>query len=189
MGRRALKTERKCASTTPILRALYTDSQDDADEDGGDEKEDASESVEPTRKRRRQNANAATTSQQLPIDHIFQFHNALRLELRRLEHDILAISSTGTHQEDSRLVRMIDGRFVFLRGVYEAHSMSEDDIVFPALEAKSALSNVSHSYTLDHKQEAELMKNVVDLIAEMRATVSNEKGKRGICSNDPSLTP
>ena len=177
--RRALKTERERASTTPILRALYTDSQDDADEDGGDEKEDASESVEPTRKRRRQNANAATTSQQLPIDHIFQFHNALRLELRRLEHDILAISSTGTHQEDSRLVRMIDGRFVFLRGVYEAHSMSEDDIVFPALEAKSALSNVSHSYTLDHKQEAELMKNVVDLIAEMRATVSNEKGKRG----------
>ena len=177
--RRALKTERERASTTPILRALYTDSQDDADEDGGDEKEDASESVEPTRKRRRQNANAATTSQQLPIDHIFQFHNALRLELRRLEHDILAISSTGTHQEDSRLVRMIDGRFVFLRGVYEAHSMSEDDIVFPALEAKSALSNVSHSYTLDHKQESELMKNVVDLIAEMRATVSNEKGKRG----------
>lgn len=31
---------------------------------------------------------------------------------------------------------------------------AEDEIVFPALEAKEALSNVSHAYTLDHNQEA-----------------------------------
>ena len=32
----------------------------------------------------------------------------------------------------------------------------EDEIIFPALEAKEALSNVSHAYTLDHQQEEEL---------------------------------
>ena len=33
---------------------------------------------------------------------------------------------------------------------------AEDEIVFPALEAKEALHNVSHAYTLDHQQEAQL---------------------------------
>ncbi len=33
---------------------------------------------------------------------------------------------------------------------------AEDEIIFPALEAKEALSNVSHAYTLDHQQEEEL---------------------------------
>jgi zinc finger-like protein len=30
---------------------------------------------------------------------------------------------------------------------------AEDEIVFPALEAKEKLHNVSHAYTLDHKEE------------------------------------
>ena len=45
------------------------------------------------------------------------------------------------------------GRFQFLRGIYRAHSAAEDTVVFPALERKEALSNVSHAYTLDHEQE------------------------------------
>lgn len=32
-------------------------------------------------------------------------------------------------------------------------SAAEDEIVFPALEAKETLHNVSHAYTLDHKEE------------------------------------
>ena len=176
----AAKGERARAAQTPIVRALFDEETGSAVDEVDDTKGDKL-SEEPSRKRRRQTgAAAAGTKQQqkLPIDHIFQFHNALRHELHRLEQDVLAISSTGTEERDARLVRMIDGRFVFLRGVYEAHSMSEDDIVFPALEAKSALHNVSHSYTLDHKQEAELIKTIVDLVAEMRATVATDgKGK------------
>jgi zinc finger-like protein len=38
----------------------------------------------------------------------------------------------------------------------QAHSRSEDEIVFPALESKQALRNVSHAYTLDHQQEEQL---------------------------------
>ena len=37
---------------------------------------------------------------------------------------------------------------------------SEDDIVFPALEAREALHNVSHAYTLDHQQEEQLFKDL-----------------------------
>ena len=35
-------------------------------------------------------------------------------------------------------------------------AQAEDEIIFPALEAKEALHNVSHAYTLDHQQEAQL---------------------------------
>ena len=41
-----------------------------------------------------------------------------------------------------------------------AHSRSEDEIVFPALESKQALRNVSHAYTLDHQEEE---KQFIDL--------------------------
>ena len=37
---------------------------------------------------------------------------------------------------------------------------AEDEIVFPALEAKEALHNVSHAYALDHQQEEELFKDM-----------------------------
>lgn len=53
-------------------------------------------------------------------------------------------------------VQTLDGRFKFLWGIYRAHSRSEDEIVFPALESKHALRNVSHAYTLDHQQEEQL---------------------------------
>lgn len=36
------------------------------------------------------------------------------------------------------------------------YAQAEDEIIFPALEAKEALHNVSHAYTLDHQQEAQL---------------------------------
>ena len=37
---------------------------------------------------------------------------------------------------------------------------AEDDIVFPALESKEALHNVSHAYSLDHQQEERLFKDI-----------------------------
>lgn len=42
--------------------------------------------------------------------------------------------------------------------------------MFPALESKQALRNVSHAYTLDHQQEEQLF---VDLeVRVMRVTVT-----------------
>ena len=37
---------------------------------------------------------------------------------------------------------------------------AEDEIVFPALEGKDALRNVSHAYSLDHQQEEQLFKDI-----------------------------
>lgn len=154
-----------------------------------------------------------------PIDHIFQFHKALRRELKQLESDAAALelvvlgaceqheraqsqeaqqpqqqadaapapapplpqqqqdaeqqersSGDGTSSlstlvpaqgcpaaaavlgHSSHALQQLDGRFFFLWGIYRAHSKAEDEIVFPALESKEALHNVSRAYSLDHEQ-------------------------------------
>ena len=58
------------------------------------------------------------------------------------------------------MVLQIEGHFKYMWGLYRAHSLAEDEIVFPALEAKEQLHNVSHAYTLDHQQEEQLLKDL-----------------------------
>ena len=106
-----------------------------------------------------------TVKKKSPIDHIFQFHAALRRELLALEADVLALPPPEAPSLRLDALRDLEGRFVFFWGVYRAHSRSEDELVFPALEDKEDLHNVSHSYTLDHEHEAELF---VDLDACLR---------------------
>ena len=59
-----------------------------------------------------------------------------------------------------QMVLQIEGHFKYMWGLYRAHSLAEDEIVFPALEAKEQLHNVSHAYTLDHQQEEQLLKDL-----------------------------
>ena len=106
-----------------------------------------------------------TVKKESPIDHIFQFHAALRRELLTPEADVLALPPPEAPSLRIDALRGLEGRFVFFWGVYRAHSRSEDELVFPALEDKDELHNVSHSYTLDHEHEAELF---VDLDACLR---------------------
>ena len=47
---------------------------------------------------------------------------------------------------------------------------SEDEIVFPALEAKETLSNISHAYSLDHQQEQELFMGLERVFDSMRGS-------------------
>lgn len=164
-----------------------------------------------------------------PIDHIFQFHKALRLELRQLEADAMRLEAEVMHVVQAQpqggpaheheykapagsgtpasgpseatatapgpdaeanagagpgsstaqpataaatalrvsgwpgwaaAVQQLHGRFQFMQGIYTAHSKAEDEIVFPALEAKHALRNVSHAYTLDHMKEESLFRDL-----------------------------
>ncbi len=104
-----------------------------------------------------------------PIDHIFQFHKALRRELADLEAGTVALAAAADAAPGwtpaagpplAAAVAALRARFTFLRGIYRAHSHAEDEIVFPALEAKEALLNVSHAYTLDHQREEELLTGV-----------------------------
>ena len=128
-----------------------------------------------------------------PIDHIFQFHKALRSELKDLEKASLALQraaasastwSSGEVEDSTessgslaltRMISELQARFQFLRGIYKAHSRAEDEIVFPALESKEKLSNVSHAYSLDHKQEEELMEDVSAVVSEIESCIGGRE--------------
>lgn len=97
-----------------------------------------------------------------PIDTIFQFHKAIRKDLQYLDEESGRIADC-----DDEFLRQFTGRFMLLWGLYRAHSNAEDDIVFPALEAKEALHNVSHSYMIDHKQEEQLFKDISAVLSEL----------------------
>uniref|UniRef100_A0A7N0TKZ8 Zinc finger protein BRUTUS n=1 Tax=Kalanchoe fedtschenkoi TaxID=63787 RepID=A0A7N0TKZ8_KALFE len=97
-----------------------------------------------------------------PIDNIFKFHKAIRKDVEYLD-----VESSKLGDCDEKFLRQFCGRFRLLWGLYKAHSNAEDDIVFPALEAKETLHNVSHSYSLDHKQEEKLFGDVSATLSEL----------------------
>jgi len=117
-----------------------------------------------------------------PIDHIFQFHKALRRDLRSLEAEARAFAAALDEAEDWRgggaALQALEGRYRFLWGIYCAHSEAEDAIVFPALEAKEALRYVSHAYTLDHQQEAQLFEEMAAVLRRVAgaATLADARG-------------
>ncbi|MQL90863.1 hypothetical protein Taro_023463, partial [Colocasia esculenta] len=96
-----------------------------------------------------------------PIDNIFKFHVAIRKDLEYL--DVESGKLMGCNET---FLRQFSGRFRLLWGLYRAHSNAEDDIVFPALESREPLHNVSHSYTLDHKQEEKLFEDISAILSE-----------------------
>ncbi|XP_073108593.1 zinc finger protein BRUTUS isoform X2 [Elaeis guineensis] len=97
-----------------------------------------------------------------PIDNIFKFHKAIRKDLEYLD-----VESGKLIDCDEAFLRQFSGRFRLLWGLYRAHSNAEDDVVFPALESRETLHNVSHSYTLDHKQEEKLFKDISEVLSEL----------------------
>ncbi|KAI0513596.1 hypothetical protein KFK09_009623 [Dendrobium nobile] len=97
-----------------------------------------------------------------PIDNIFKFHKAIQKDLEYLD-----VESGKIIDCDETFLRQFSGRFRLLWGLYRAHSNAEDDIVFPALESRETLHNVSHSYTLDHKQEEKLFKDISEILSEL----------------------
>lgn len=128
-----------------------------------------------------------------PIDTIFKFHKAIRKDLEYLD-----LESGKLVDGNEFCLRQFIGRFRLLWGLYKAHSNAEDLIVFPALESKEALHNVSHSYTLDHKQEEELFKDISIVLSDLSQLHedlshpldgANEAGTSHICpDNENDLT-
>lgn len=97
-----------------------------------------------------------------PIDNIFKFHKAIRKDL-----EFLDVESGKLNSYNESFLRQFIGRFRLLWGLYRAHSNAEDEIVFPALESKETLHNVSHSYMLDHKQEEKLFEDISSVLTEL----------------------
>ncbi|KAJ1405725.1 Zinc finger, RING-type [Sesbania bispinosa] len=118
-------------------------------------------------------------SAERPIDTIFKFHIAIRKDLEYLD-----VESGKLCDGDETIIRQFTGRFRLLWGLYRAHSNAEDDIVFPALESKEALHNVSHSYMLDHKQEEKLFEDISCVLSEL--SVLHEALQRTHASEDLS---
>jgi len=81
--------------------------------------------------------------------------------------EYLDVESGKLSECDEAFLRQFNGRFRLLWGLYRAHSNAEDDIVFPALESKETLHNVSHSYTLDHRQEEKLFEDISSALSEL----------------------
>ncbi|KAH6558906.1 hypothetical protein KP509_1Z038300 [Ceratopteris richardii] len=111
-----------------------------------------------------------------PIDTIFQFHKAIRKDLKYLDEESYKLVNC-----DDGFLRQFTGRFQLLWGLYRAHSNAEDEIVFPALEEKETLHNVSHSYTIDHKHEEQLFQGIASMLSEFSTLhawlrASGEKG-------------
>ncbi|KAL3512235.1 hypothetical protein ACH5RR_024952 [Cinchona calisaya] len=106
-----------------------------------------------------------------PIDTIFKFHKAILKDLEYLD-----VESGKLSDCDETILRQFIGRFRLLWGLYRAHSNAEDEIVFPALESKEALHNVSHSYTLDHKQEEKLFEDISCALSNLSELYESMKG-------------
>lgn len=96
-----------------------------------------------------------------PVDHIFFFHKALKKDL---EYLVDVSAKLGENVGD---LADFCRRFRLVRFLYQIHSDSEDEIAFPALEAKGKATNISQSYTIDHKLEVDLFSKISLILDEI----------------------
>ncbi|KAF5734721.1 hypothetical protein HS088_TW15G00213 [Tripterygium wilfordii] len=96
-----------------------------------------------------------------PIDLIFIFHKALKKYLQYF------VSGSGKLAENDGFLAEFHKNFHLTRYLYQLHSDAEDEIAFPALEAKVDLQNISQSYTIEHKLEVEYFTKVSLILDEI----------------------
>ncbi|ESQ27678.1 hypothetical protein EUTSA_v10018022mg [Eutrema salsugineum] len=96
-----------------------------------------------------------------PIDLLFFFHKAMKADL-----DYLVCGSSRL-AADFRFLREFQQRFHLIKFLYQIHSDAEDEIAFPALEAKGKLQNISHSFSIDHELEITHFDKVSFILNEM----------------------
>lgn len=96
-----------------------------------------------------------------PIDLIFFFHKAIRNDLDYLVH--------GSAQIEKNVEMLVNfsKRFHLVWFLHRIHSETEDEIVFPALEAKNNVKNISLSYTIDHRFEVEQFNKISCILDKM----------------------
>ncbi|KAL1207854.1 Zinc finger protein BRUTUS-like [Cardamine amara subsp. amara] len=102
-----------------------------------------------------------------PIDLIFFFHKAMKKDLDYL------VSGSARLAADYSFLGEFHQRFHLIKFLYQIHSDAEDEIAFPALEAKGKLQNISQSYSIDHELEVEHLDKVSFLLNEMVTTINS----------------
>ncbi|GKA70707.1 zinc finger protein BRUTUS-like protein isoform X1, partial [Tanacetum coccineum] len=106
-----------------------------------------------------------------PVDHIIFFHKALKKDMEQ----VVSISANLAVNGD--LFEHFYRRFHHIRVLHKIHSDAEDEFAFPALEAKEIIQNSSHSYSIDHKMDAEYFNRisyVLDQISELYYSGSSQ---------------
>jgi len=96
-----------------------------------------------------------------PIDLIFFFHKAIKKDL-----EFLVLGSAQLEKND-KLLTDFRKRFHLIYFLHQIHSDAEDEIVFPALEARGKLKNISHAYTFDHNHEVEHFNEISHILDKM----------------------
>lgn len=105
-----------------------------------------------------------------PVDLIFFFHKALKKDLGYL------VFGSAQLADDVGLLMDFRRRFHLIRFLFQIHSDAEDEVAFPALEAKGKVPNICHSYTIDHKLEVEHFSRIsliLDKMYELQVSVSS----------------
>ncbi|CAK7322900.1 unnamed protein product [Dovyalis caffra] len=108
-----------------------------------------------------ESSSAPTINQPIPMDLIFFFHKALMKDLEYLVFGSVKLA------ENVGFLTEFHRHFHLLQFRYQFHSETEDEIAFPALEAKEEVQNISLSYTIDHKLEVEYFNEVSHLLDKM----------------------
>ncbi|XP_042502259.1 zinc finger protein BRUTUS-like At1g74770 isoform X2 [Macadamia integrifolia] len=106
-------------------------------------------------------ADSSLSPEPRPIDCIFFIHKALKKDLEYL------VTGSAMVAKDVGFLKEFCRRFHLLRFLYQIHSDAEDEIVFPALEAKEKLRQISHSYRIDHRFEWEHFSNISNILREI----------------------
>ncbi|XP_057251192.1 zinc finger protein BRUTUS-like At1g18910 isoform X2 [Beta vulgaris subsp. vulgaris] len=96
-----------------------------------------------------------------PLDHIYYFHKAIKKDLESLVLDTIKLP------KNMELFLDFNRHFHLVRSLYELHSETEDQVAFPALEAKKKIQNLTQSYSIDHKLENECFQRVSGILDEM----------------------
>lgn len=93
-----------------------------------------------------------------PVDIIFFFHKVMEKDLTNLVQKSLKLSDDASFLED------FCKRFVLICNLYQIHSDTEDEVAFPALEEKGKVQNISFSYTIDHRIEAQHINDISSIL-------------------------
>ncbi|KAA6419094.1 MAG: hypothetical protein FRX49_10834 [Trebouxia sp. A1-2] len=104
-----------------------------------------------------------STSSHPPINFFYShFHNSIRNELDALSHSVSVLTSAA--QEDVHdSLSALKNRYRFLEQVYKYHSSVEDEVVYPALDAK--VKNVTSAYSVEHEDEERLFEQLSALLS------------------------
>ncbi|KAE9601465.1 putative aminoacyltransferase, E1 ubiquitin-activating enzyme [Lupinus albus] len=88
--------------------------------------------------------------------------------------DYLVLGSAQLEQ-NAKLLMDFRKRFHLICFLHQIHTDAEDELVFPALEARGKLKNISHAYTFDHKLDDEhfdKVSRILDKMSELHLSVS-----------------